>query len=57
LSEGHTASAKDEKSFVFGENFQHHNVAVAMNVVVTSYQLICLYSLVGDEGEPPYRAY
>jgi hypothetical protein len=28
-----------------------------MNVVVTSYQLICLYNFAGDEGEPPQRAY
>jgi hypothetical protein len=26
-----------------------------MNVVVTSYQLICLYSAAGGEGEPPHR--
>jgi hypothetical protein len=42
-----------EKSFGFSENFQQHNIAIAMNAVVTSYQLICLYSLAGDEGEPP----
>jgi hypothetical protein len=28
-----------------------------MNVVVTSHQLICLYSPEGEEGEPPRRPY
>jgi hypothetical protein len=28
-----------------------------MNGVVTSHQLVCLYSLVGKEGEPPRRVY
>jgi hypothetical protein len=46
-----------QKSFGFSEIFQHYNVAIAMNVVVTSYQLICLYNFAGDEGEPPQRAY
>jgi hypothetical protein len=41
------------KTFGFKEIFQQHNVAITMNDVVTSYQLICLYSLAGDEGEPP----
>jgi hypothetical protein len=30
---------------------------MAMNVVVTSHQPVCLYSPVGEEGEPPKRAY
>jgi hypothetical protein len=34
------------------KNFQQHNDEIAMNVVVTSYQPVCLYSLAG-EGEPP----
>jgi hypothetical protein len=53
LFERHTASAKMAKSFSFSDIFQQHNVAIAMNVGVTSYQLICLYSLADDEGEPP----
>jgi hypothetical protein len=28
---------------------------MAMNVVVTSHQPICLYSVAGEVGEPPYR--
>jgi hypothetical protein len=28
-----------------------------MNIVVTFYQPICLYSPVGEEGEPPRRSY
>jgi hypothetical protein len=27
-----------------------------MNVVVTFHQPVCLYSLAGEEGEPPRRA-
>jgi hypothetical protein len=27
---------------------------MAMNVVVTPHQHVCLYSVVGGEGEPPY---
>jgi hypothetical protein len=43
--------------FGFRENFQQHNGAIAMNAVVTSHQLICLYSPAGEEGEPPRRSY
>jgi hypothetical protein len=28
---------------------------MAMNVVVTPHQSVCLYSAAGGEGEPPYR--
>jgi hypothetical protein len=28
---------------------------MAMNDVVTPHQPVCLYSVVGEEGEPPYR--
>jgi hypothetical protein len=28
---------------------------MAMNVVVTLHQPVCLYSAAGEEGEPPYR--
>jgi hypothetical protein len=28
---------------------------MAMNVVVTSHQHVCLYSAAGEEGEPPDR--
>jgi hypothetical protein len=28
---------------------------MAMNVVVTSHQHVCLYSAAGEEGEPPNR--
>ena len=44
------------ESFAFGENFQQHNSAIAMNVVVTFHQLVYLYSPAGEEGEPPKRA-
>jgi uncharacterized membrane protein YdfJ with MMPL/SSD domain len=53
LFKGHTASAKMTKSFGFSKKFQQHNVAIAMNVVVPSHQLICLYSPTGGDGEPP----
>jgi hypothetical protein len=56
-NEGHTASAHMTKSFGFSKKFQQHNVAIAINAVVTYHQLICLYSTVGEEGEPPYRSY
>jgi hypothetical protein len=39
-----------QKSFGFGENFQQHNGAIAMNDVVTSHQA-------REEGEPPKRMY
>jgi hypothetical protein len=45
------------ESFGFGENFQQHNGAIAMNVMVTSHQPVYLYSPAGEEGEPPKRAY
>jgi hypothetical protein len=45
------------ESFGFGENFQQHNGAIAMKVVVTSHQPVCLYSPTGEEGEPLKRAY
>jgi hypothetical protein len=45
------------ESFDFGENFQHHNGAIAMNVVVTSHQPVRLYNPAGEEGEPPKCAY
>jgi hypothetical protein len=28
---------------------------MAINVVVTPHQSVCLYSAAGGEGEPPYR--
>jgi hypothetical protein len=57
LSEGYIASAEKAGSFGFSKKFQQHNGAIAMNVVVTSYQHVCLYSPAGEEGEPPRRAY
>jgi hypothetical protein len=30
---------------------------MAMNVVVTSHQPVCLYSAAGEEGEPAERVY
>jgi hypothetical protein len=30
---------------------------MAMNVVVTPHQLVCLYSAAGGEGEPPCRSH
>jgi hypothetical protein len=57
LSEAYAASSQKEGSFGFSKNFQHHNNAVAMNVVVTSHQLVCLYILARGEGEPPGRVY
>jgi hypothetical protein len=46
-----------QESFGFSKKFQQHNGAIAMNAVVTSHQLVCLYSPVGEEGEPPRRTY
>jgi hypothetical protein len=40
LSETYIASARKAGSFGFSKNFQQHNGAVAMHVVVTSHQLI-----------------
>jgi hypothetical protein len=57
LPEAYTASARKAGSFGFSKNFQLHNGAVAINVVVTSHQIVCLYSPVGEEGEPPRHAY
>jgi hypothetical protein len=57
LFEGYTASAQMTKSFGFSKNFQQVNDAIAINDVVTSHQLIFLYSPAGEEGEPPYRSY
>jgi hypothetical protein len=45
------------ESFGFGENFQQHNGAITMNAMVTSHQPVCLYSPVGEEGEPPKCSY
>jgi hypothetical protein len=50
-------SKYNAESFSFGENFQQHNGAIAMNVVVTSHQLVYLYSPAGEEGEPPRHTY
>jgi hypothetical protein len=30
---------------------------MAMNDVVTSHQPVCLYSVAGEEGEPPEHVY
>jgi hypothetical protein len=30
---------------------------MTMNDVVTSHQPVCLYSVAGEEGEPPERVY
>jgi hypothetical protein len=57
LSEAYTASARKAGSFSFSKKIQQHNGAVAMNVVVTSHQLVCLYSPAGEEGEPPRHTY
>jgi hypothetical protein len=57
LYEGYIVIAQKTESFGFSKNFQQHNDAIAMNVVVTSHQLICLYSPAGEEGEPLYHAY
>jgi hypothetical protein len=38
------------------KKIQQHNDAISMNAVVTSHQLVCLYSPAGEEGEPPRRA-
>jgi hypothetical protein len=35
------------ESFGFGENFQQHNGAIAMNDVVTSHQHVCSYNPTG----------
>jgi hypothetical protein len=57
LFEDQSASAQSTKIFGFSKKFQQHNDAIAMNVVVTSYQLICLYSHAGEEGELPRHPY
>jgi hypothetical protein len=57
LTEGYTTSSQKAGSFGFSKKFQQHNGVVAMNVVVTSHQLVCLYSPVGEEGKPPRQAY
>jgi hypothetical protein len=57
LFEDQSASAQSTKIFGFSKKFQQHNDAIAMNVVVTSYQLICLYSPAGEEGELPRHPY
>jgi hypothetical protein len=57
LPEDYTTSAPKAGSFGFSKKFQQHNNAVAMNVMVTSHHLICLYSPAGEEGESPRRAY
>jgi hypothetical protein len=44
-------------SFSFSKKFKQHNDVITMNVVVTSYKPIYLYSPVGEEGEPPRRSY
>jgi hypothetical protein len=57
LKRWNVCSKPKAASFGFSKNFQQHNGAIAMNVVVTSHQLICLYSPIGEEGEPPRHAY
>jgi hypothetical protein len=42
LFEAYTTSAQKAGSFGFSKKFQQHNVTVAMNVVVTSHQLVSL---------------
>jgi hypothetical protein len=53
LSEAYTASAQKTETFGFSKNFQQRNDAIAMNIVVTSHQFICLYSPAGEEFKPP----
>jgi hypothetical protein len=57
LSEAYTASSQKVGSFDFSKKIQQHNGGVAMNVVLTSHQLVYLYSPIGEEGEPPRRVY
>jgi hypothetical protein len=57
LFEAYTTSSQKAGSFTLSKNFQQHNCAIAMNAMVTSHQLDCLYSPAGEEGEPPRRAY
>ena len=38
-----------ESSFGYGEKFWQQNSAIAMNVVVTSHLLVCLYSAAGKK--------
>ena len=49
-------SVKQQASTLVKKN-SAHNGAIAMNVVVTSHQLVCLYSPAGEEGEPPRGTY
>jgi hypothetical protein len=57
LSDERLVRKYNAESFSFSENFQQHNGAIPMNVVVTYHQPVCLYSPAGEEGEPPKRAY
>jgi hypothetical protein len=57
LSEAYTTSSQKAASFGFSKKIQQHNGAVAMNAIVTSHQLVYLYSPAGEEGELPIRAY
>jgi hypothetical protein len=57
LSDEMLVQKYNAESFGFGKNFQQHNGAIAMNVVVTSHQPISLNSPVGEEGELPKCAY
>jgi hypothetical protein len=50
LFEAYAASSWKAGSFGFSKKFQQHNDVVAMNVVVTSHQLVCLYSPVGEKA-------
>jgi hypothetical protein len=57
LSEAYTASLQKPGSFDVSKKFQQHNGTVALNDVITSHQLVCLYSPAGEEGEPPRRTH
>jgi hypothetical protein len=50
LSEAYTASSQKAGSFDFSKKIQQHNGGVAMNVVLTSHQLVYLCSPIGDVG-------
>jgi hypothetical protein len=44
---------RKQKASTSVKKFQQQNDAIAMNDMITSHQLICLYSPTGEEGEPP----
>jgi hypothetical protein len=57
MFEDQLTNTQNTDNFGFNKKFQHHNGAIARNVVINSYQPIYLYSPAGEEGVPPRRSY